>query len=73
MVFFHNNKNTGTKEYTIGCNRHDHVPGGWGEECGRTIELSAGKAIESSELNELFCRSLEKNVEGHVDSGCLTC
>lgn len=70
MVFCHNNINpnytdNGTREYSIDCDNHDHVL--W-EKYGRPMEFRAGKATDHSDLNELFCRSLEKNVERYVEN-----
>lgn len=42
----------------------------WGQDCQRTLELWARKAIEISEFSGLFCGSLEqKNVGSSVDVG----
>lgn len=45
-----------------------------GEDCGRTFDLWAKKAIEFWELVVLFCRSFEnRNVENSTGNGGLAC
>jgi hypothetical protein len=44
------------------------------EDCGRTLELWARRAIEYQELSGKFFRILEdKNVEGNAEDGGLAC
>lgn len=43
------------------------------EDCGRTLEYWASRAIVHSNLGELFCRSVEDEILRDASGGVLAC